>query len=145
MELEMAMRFARAGMVAGAIFSLTLSGIAAAQETPKGGDPAAAKLVNPIPSSPASIAAGKATFDMKCVPCHGPKADGNSQVMIEGGVRPADLTRPKYTYGTADGQIFTNIRDGVLPNLNMPTWDGQISETDMWNIVNFLKSIRPAE
>ena len=141
----MAMRFAWAGMFAGMGFGLLLSSAALAQETPKGGDPAAANLANPVASSAASIAAGKATFEMKCVPCHGPKADGNSTQMIEGGVRPADLTRPKYTYGTADGQIFTNIRDGVLPNLNMPTWDGQISETDMWNVVNFLKSIRRTE
>lgn len=121
------------------------TGPAAAQSTPKGGSAEAAKIENPVPSSPQSVEKGKATFMAKCAPCHGPKADGTPQIMVEGGIRPADLTSPKYIYGTSDGDVFTNIRDGVLPNLNMPTWDGQIAEPDIWNLVNFLKTVRRKE
>ena len=37
----------------------------------------AAALKNPIPSTPASIAAGKKAYDENCAACHGPKAEGS--------------------------------------------------------------------
>jgi len=126
----------------GFALSLAFSATALAQSTPKGGDPAAAKLQNPVASSPESVEKGKAIFMKKCVMCHGPKADGTPQIMIEGGVSPANLTETAYIYGTADGQIFSNIKNGILTNLNMPTWDGQIPDADIWNLVNFLRTVR---
>ena len=136
------MRFVKwtiAGLLA---FGAAIPGTAAAQSTPRGGDPEAAKIQNPIAQSADSTTKGQAVFMTKCAPCHGPKADGTPQITVEGGITPADLTQAKYIYGTSDGEIFTHIKDGILPNLNMPTWDGQITDTDIWNIVNFLKTVR---
>ena len=128
---------------AGALaLALANGGSAFAQSTPKGGDPEAAKIQNPVAQTPESIDKGKAVFMKRCVMCHGPKADGTAQIVIEGGVSPANLTEPTYIYGTADGQIFTNIKNGILPNLNMPTWDEIIPDADIWNVVNFLRTVR---
>lgn len=118
------------------------AGVALAQATPAGGTPAGAKLANPVPSSAQSIAAGREIFQTKCAPCHGPKGDGEGATVPAAGVKPADLTRAQYAYGTNDGDVFTNIKNGILPDLNMPTWDGQISDSDIWNLVDYLKSIR---
>jgi mono/diheme cytochrome c family protein len=134
-----------ARIIAGIVINVAVAAVAFAQATPKGGDPEAAKVQNPIATSPDSIAKGKAVFLSKCAPCHGPNADGTPTIMLEGGVRPANLTHAKYTYGTSDGEVFTNIKNGILPDLNMPTWDGQISDNDIWNIVNFLKTVRQAQ
>ena len=118
------------------------SELALAQVTPEGGTKAGAALKNPIAPSAASIAAGGATFQAKCAPCHGPKADGQGTALPPGGAKPADLTRSHYKFGTSDGDIFTNIKNGILPDLNMPTWDGQIADRDIWDLVNYLSSIR---
>jgi len=39
----------------------------------KGGNPDAAKVKNPVASSPESIAAGKRTYTRMCGRCHGPE------------------------------------------------------------------------
>ena len=129
-------------IAAGVFINVVVAAAAFAQATPKGGDPEAAKIQNPVGSSPESIEKGKSIFLNKCAPCHGPKADGTPQIMVEGALTPANLTHAKYIYGTSDGEVFTNIKNGILPDLNMPTWDGSIADNDIWNIVNFLKTVR---
>jgi len=41
------------------------------------GNPEAAKIQNPVPSSPESIAAGKQAFTRYCANCHGLNAEGS--------------------------------------------------------------------
>jgi len=112
------------------------------------GDPEAAKLKNPVPSSPESIAAGKKAFDTNCAGCHGPKAEGaeKSGIVIsviedQGGKQPPDLTDDKWDHGSSDGEIFSTIKTGVGPQFFMAPWDGRIPDNDIWSIVNYLRSL----
>ena len=38
-------------------------------------------------------------------------------------------------------EIFWVIKNGIPPELVMEGWDDRLSETDMWNVVNFLRNL----
>jgi hypothetical protein len=56
---------------------------------------------------------------------------------------PSDLTDAKWDRGSTDGEIFLVLRDGAAPELTMKGYKGRLSETDMWNVINFLRSVGP--
>ena len=100
----------------------------------------AARIKNPVAANPASIAAGKQLFDDKCAPCHGPGGKGDGQAVgAEYGTKPADLTQPALKHGSTDGELFHNIGEGIPPNYNMAPWADQITDEQIWNIVNYLQ------
>lgn len=124
------------------LFTLTGASLAIAQATPVGGTPAGAGMKNPVPATESSVAAGREVYLAKCAACHGERGDGHGHGVPDYGKRPADLTRPSYVYGTTDGDVFDVIRNGVEPSLAMPAWDGIISDTDIWSLVNYLRMLR---
>jgi mono/diheme cytochrome c family protein len=102
----------------------------------------AAALKNPVPFSNASIAAGKQLYGLNnCAACHG--ADGKA--LIDVVANATDLTSPQlYDHGTKVGEIFKSIRDGAASA--MPSYKGKIAkEADIWNLVNFIQSLWPAD
>jgi mono/diheme cytochrome c family protein len=123
---------------------LILRGVVLTQEPP---DPAAAGLQNPVPATPASLAAGKKAYDENCGACHGPRAEGSvkagviiSIIQEQGGKQPPDLTDAQSDHGSTDGEIYTAIRKGIPPTM-MAGWEGRISDTEIWHIVNYLRAL----
>ena len=106
-----------------------------------GGSAEARKLKNPVPSSAASIAAGKASYQKNCRFCHGTDAKGNGPMAPEG-THPSDLTDEKFDRGSTDGEIFAVIRDGAAPKFDMKGYKSKMAEPEMWNIVNYLRSLQ---
>ena len=102
-------------------------------------NPEAAKVKNPVASTPESIDAGKATYRRYCASCHGINAEGGSGSDI--GAPPPDLTDTDWKHGSTDGEIFYVIKNGVPPDLNMEPWGDRIKDPDIWNVVNFVKSL----
>jgi mono/diheme cytochrome c family protein len=121
------------------------SGVIAQQQSPAAtGDPQAAKLKNPIEATPDAIAAGKKTFATVCAACHGAEGKGGivlSVIEDKGGTQPPDLTDDKWDHGSSDGEIFTVIKKGVAPDFFMQPFDGRIPDNDIWNVVNYIKSL----
>src|SRR5580765_241235 len=78
----------------------------------RGGNPEAAKRVNPVAASPESTAAGRRAYTQYCANCHGSagKGDGSGGAA---GAAPADLTDATWDYGSTDGEIFGVIHDGT--------------------------------
>ena len=114
-----------------------------AQQTGNG-DPEAAKIKNPVTTSPESIAVGLKTFDTTCAACHGKGGKGGivlSVIEDKGGTQPPDLTDDKWDHGSSDGEIFMVVKKGVGPDFFMAPFDGRISDTDIWNTVNYIKSL----
>ncbi len=106
----------------------------AAQENPE-----AAKVKNPVDATPESIAAGQQVYQRYCRSCHGISATGGSGSDIS---PPApDLTGTKWKHGGTDGEIFFVIKNGVPPELNMEPWGDRITDTNIWNVVNYLRSL----
>jgi mono/diheme cytochrome c family protein len=130
--------------IALASLSLTI-GTAAQGQTPAGkGDPEAAKLKNPVEASPDSIAAGKKAFATVCAACHGAEGKGGivlSVIEDKGGTQPPDLSDEKWDHGSSDGEIFTVIKKGVAPDFFMQPFDGRIPDNEIWNLVNYIKSL----
>jgi mono/diheme cytochrome c family protein len=118
-----------------------VTGRGAPGQAPSEGTAKAKTLENPIKSTPESIAAGKQTFGRYCAPCHGPEGKGDGQGA--GGARPANLVDEKWQHGSTDGEIFTNIRDGIGPFFDMASWQSVLKEPDIWNVINYLRSIGP--
>jgi mono/diheme cytochrome c family protein len=106
-----------------------------------GGSPEAKKIKNPVASSPESIKAGQGLFQKNCRFCHGADAKGNGPMAPEG-THPSNLTDDKWDRGSTDGEIFAVIRDGAGPKFDMKGFKSKLSETDMWNIVNYLRSLQ---
>lgn len=102
--------------------------------------PEAAALVNPIPSTPASLARGKQMYGIYCSVCHGLDGMSNqaelpvARRMSESGMPPLPLIA---TPGYSDGFIFTKIRYGKP---GMPAYP-QIPPEDRWHIVNYLRTL----
>ncbi|HEX5230328.1 MAG TPA: cytochrome c [Bryobacteraceae bacterium] len=99
----------------------------------------AAKLKDPIAYTKKSINAGRATFLQNCTSCHG--EDGKAEGSLIASA--TDLTTPAlYKSGSTEGEIFRSIRDGAGDQ--MPAFKSQLSsETDIWNLVNFIRSLWP--
>jgi mono/diheme cytochrome c family protein len=103
------------------------------------GNPEAARVKNPLAVTPESVAAGKQTFTRNCAPCHGVSAEGGPG----NDLIPAapDLTDDKWDHGSTDGEIFDVIKNGVAPDFNMIPWKDKLKDPDVWNVVNYLRSI----
>jgi mono/diheme cytochrome c family protein len=106
-----------------------------------GGSPEARKVKNPVPETPESIAAGKALFMKNCRFCHGEDAKGDGP-MAPKDTHPANLVDDKWDRGSTDGEIFAVIRSGAGPKFDMKP-NKALSDRDIWNIINYLRSIGP--
>jgi mono/diheme cytochrome c family protein len=102
---------------------------------------------NPVPSTPASIAAGRKAYDANCSACHGNVAQGAvkagtviSIIEEQRGKQPPDLTDDQWDYGSTDGEIYAVIKKGIPPTM-MAGWDGRISDTEIWSIINYLHTL----
>ena len=125
-----------------AVGLLTTATVARQAVTGKG-DPEAAKVKNPVPSSPESIAAGKQKFqEFGCNTCHGANGEGGLSPSItedQGLPGPPDLIDDEWLHGGSDGELFKTITNGVPPFIMGP-YKGRLSDTEIWNIINFLRS-----
>lgn len=92
---------------------------------------------NPIKPTDASIAAGAALFQQNCIVCHGPEGRGDGPQAAQLDPRPVDIRQhlPLHT----DRQFFAFIERGV-PGTAMPAWGDQLSEEDIWNLINYMRS-----
>jgi len=106
-----------------------------------GGSPEGKKMKNPVASSPDSIKAGQTLFQKNCRFCHNADAKGNGPMAPEG-THPSNLTDDKWDRGSSDGEIFLVIRDGAGPKFDMKGYKSKMSETDIWNVVNYLRSLQ---
>ena len=122
------------------VMSLQLALVAGVAAAAQGkGNPEAAKVQNPVAITADSVAAGKATFARYCAVCHGINAEGGSGSDIS---PPApDLTDADWLHGSTDGEIFYTIKNGVPPDLAMEPWGDRIKDPDIWNVVNYVRSL----
>src|SRR5689334_24448169 len=95
------------------------------------GNPEAAKVKNPVASTPESIAAGKTVFT-KCAPCHGANGQGGPG----NDLIPAapSLVDDMWDHGSTDGEISTNIKDGIGPDFNTVPWQDQLKDDHTRNV-----------
>ncbi|MFO1220419.1 MAG: transporter substrate-binding domain-containing protein [Burkholderiaceae bacterium] len=104
---------------------------AAKEATPA---PAPAAPAPPTPPPDPLAVAGREKFNDTCSHCHSP--DGASPM------RERDLRRMKLRYDDKWVDMALKTINEGRPQLGMPTWKGQISDTEIERIVAFLKTIQ---
>jgi mono/diheme cytochrome c family protein len=132
----------------GAAALLTLIFAVALAATPadaqkRGGDPKLAARKNPVAATAASITAGRALYNKNCRHCHGLRGKGDGPLAPKN-PKPADLTDATWDHGSSDGEIFAVIWNGApAPNSEMKPMKGTLTEKNVWEVVNYVRSIGP--
>ena len=98
---------------------------------------------NPVPKTPDAVAAGKTLFLQHCVACHGTDGHGDGPLAAELNPPPADLYAAHVDYHT-DRQLFDWIKGGFNGSA-MPGFKGQMTDQQIWNVVNYVRSFRHPE
>jgi mono/diheme cytochrome c family protein len=136
----------KGAFASGLIVACATAALAGALQSPtaprRGGNPEAAKIKNPVPSTPESVAAGRQLFTRLCARCHGALGKGDGGGAGAGG-QPADLTDAVWDFGATDGEIFSVIHDGT--SADMEGYSERISDADIWRLVNYIRSIGPPQ
>jgi mono/diheme cytochrome c family protein len=106
------------------------------------GNPEAAKLKSPIPATAKSIADGQKLYQTNCRHCHGAKGLGDGP-LAPTNPPPANLTDAEWKHGSTDGEIFYVIKNGAGPDSEMKPMKTKLSDKDIWNVVNYIRSLGP--
>ena len=124
--------------VAAWLVAVTVAAVSA--QAPK--NAAAAKLKNPVKATPESIDAGKTAYNKYCKFCHNDGGTGNGALAPKD-THPPNLVDAQWDHGSSDGEIFTNIKDGIGPKFDMKPMKAKMMDADIWNVVNYLHSLSP--
>src|SRR5437762_9967319 len=118
-----------------AVFSISGSLLAQGSSDWKA-PPTAANRPNPVAGNANATALGQKLYVANCMSCHGPsgKGDGPGGAALE--KKPADLGA-RIRAGETDGVLFWKITEGRSP---MVSWRGSLSETQRWELVNYIKT-----
>lgn len=128
------------GVLAVAWVLVTATATAAGAQNP-GGNAAGKALKNPVAATAASVTAGSQLYAKRCQFCHGAKGLGDGTLAPKD-TKPANLTDSTWTHGSTDGEIYMVIAEGI-PTVKMPGAKAALAANDIWNIVNFVRSIGP--
>ncbi len=102
----------------------------------------AAKTKNPVKATPESIDAGKTAYNKYCKFCHNEGGTGNGALAPKD-THPPNLIDAKWDHGSTDGEIFENIKEGIGPKFDMKPMKAKMKDEDIWNVINYLRSLGP--
>lgn len=113
-------------------------------ETPK-----PVRLGATVPTSASSLAAGKQVYDkLQCASCHGTDGKGTDAVATDlhddwqQPIAATNLTEPwTFRGGSTAKDIYMRFRTGI-DGSPMPSYVGTASENEMWNLANYVVSLR---
>ena len=124
------------------VFALTWT-INGASSQRRSGAPKARAVKNPVAATPASVTAGRQVYGRNCRHCHGLRGLGDGP-LAPTSPPPANLTDDKWDHGSTDGEIFAVVWNGApAPDSEMKGMKGTLTEKDVWNVINFLRTIGP--
>lgn len=99
---------------------------------------AAEEMKNPVAATKKSIVMGGALFNTFCVACHGESGAGDGLVGKLFSTEPADLTSDYVKEDLTDGWLWGTITFGSYV---MPRYDYDLSPTERWHIVNYIREV----
>jgi mono/diheme cytochrome c family protein len=100
----------------------------------------AKKVKNPVKVTPEAMAEATELFQDTCSLCHGPHGAGDGSLAKTLPQKPANFTDPKAMKDVTDGELFWKMSKGRGV---MPAWEEQLSETQRWELVNYLRTLLP--
>ncbi|MEE4243586.1 MAG: cytochrome c [Desulfopila sp.] len=95
-----------------------------------------ARNINPVELSDKSVANGQKIFENKCSYCHGNSARGLSK--DDTGLAQDTPNLIQRLDNHTDGDFHWKIINGKDA---MPSFKDDLSDNDIWNIINYLKTV----
>jgi len=102
----------------------------------------AAKVENPVKAEAGSIREGRRMYDTQCALCHGKAGDGKGDLVESMGLKLRDYRDPAALKDMTDGALFHVLKKGCE---QMPGEEGRIKENQLWNLVNYIRSLARKE
>jgi cytochrome c553 len=92
----------------------------------------ALRLMNPFDRDPQATTVGSQLYhSYNCIDCHG--MDGS-------GAMGPSLADGRWRFGGSPSQVFESIYQGRPEG--MPAWGGRISDSDVWRLVAYVRSLQ---
>ena len=100
-------------------------------------------LANPVPNTPENVMMGKGLYFAYCMPCHGPKFNGNGPASDGFNPPPANFVDPGTIAQLQESYLFWRIKKGGV-GLNveghpwksaMPRWEVELQDEMIWKII----------
>ncbi len=98
-------------------------------------------MKNPVAKGDASNKAGATLYNKFCASCHGKTGKGDGVKARALKTFPGDFTGADYQNQT-DGEQFYKTKFG---RGEMPKYEGKVPDTDIWNIVNYMRTFKAAK
>lgn len=93
---------------------------------------------NPVAVSDVSIQEGQVLYTKHCLSCHGKTGLGDGPKAVALKDYSGDFSKPEF-HAETDGALFYKSKIG---RGEMPSYEGKLSDTDIWNIVNYMRKLR---
>ena len=98
----------------------------------------AARAVNPVKSTPASLIHARKIYGYDCAICHGATGDGKGDMVADLKLKMKDYTDPAALKDLTDGELFYIIRNGK--GQMTPEEAARAKDGDVWNMVVLVRS-----
>jgi mono/diheme cytochrome c family protein len=95
-------------------------------------------MKNAVAKSDASTKAGLAVYSKNCSSCHGKTGLGDGVKARALKNFPGDFSKAEFQ-NQADGDIFYKTKTG---RDEMPKYEGKLTDDDIWNTVNYLRTLK---
>ena len=100
-------------------------------------------LSNPVPNTPDNVMMGKGLYFAYCMPCHGPKFNGNGPASDGFNPQPANFSDPTTIAMLQESYLFWRIKKGGVGlsveghpwKSAMPRWEVELSDDQIWKII----------
>ena len=93
---------------------------------------------NPVAQSDESTKAGLSLYTKNCASCHGKTGLGDGVKARALKDFPGDFSKAEYQNQT-DGEHFYKTKFG---RGEMPKYEGKLSDDDIWNTVNYMRTFK---
>lgn len=100
-------------------------------------------LENPLDGDPGAIQRGNDAYDALCVQCHGETGRGDGPAGQGMEPAPGNLSDETRMATLSDGYLFWRISEGgnFSPfNSMMPAWGTLLSDTEIWELVSYIRT-----
>lgn len=106
----------------------------------EGYEAAGRELHSPIPMTEATVAQGKALYEVFCIECHGAQGHGDGPVVAKGGYPPPPAYDGSQLKELPEGKMFHSITYGR--NIAMGSHASQLNHKERWLVIQYVKYLQ---
>jgi len=101
-----------------------------------------AALAGATPVAAVDLAGGKATYELRCSPCHGNDGHGDGPAAQTITPKPRNFHDAAFWKATTPEQIRKVVHEGK-PQTLMAGFEGVLSEAEIDDVIAYIQSFRP--